>query len=137
MLPPVYAGSRAIHPTRINLGMVRVGDRIGAWTIADIRSWAERAHGFPCHCRGDHRYDGCSYDDPACPCGEVITRYGFTCRCDCGAVKPVSPGSIECVTSLSCGHCRHRRSPCPHETYGPAYGSLQAYDGPQARGRVA
>jgi hypothetical protein len=110
MLPPLYEGSKAAMPARIDPARVIPGDRIGAWQIITVSQYSDRYHGFPCHCIwGTHATDPkCSWDEPTCPCTETYTVYWFTVRCDCGTTRTVNTDRLICGASLSCGHCRHR-----------------------------
>ncbi len=109
-LPPVVPGSRSDYPVRINPACIIPGDRIGTWVIRFVQSYELRWHGWPCHCTwGTHNPfpQGCSHDNPQCPCHELYMEYVFLCECDCGTIKTKAGGSLITGHSLSCGHCHH------------------------------
>jgi hypothetical protein len=114
--PPLNPASGAAMPPRVDIAKVREGDRIGSRVVIAISVSQQRVHGYPCHCCwGTHAacHGDCSHDNPLCPCHEVVTRYRFTCRCDCGRIQDLCEGVVSSGSSLSCGHCHHR-SPYEH-----------------------
>jgi hypothetical protein len=106
---PLDPRSSDALPILIDPAWILPGDRISSWLIEHVSTHEHRVHGWACHCVWQvHVRVGCSYDNPDCPCWSTVTEYMFTCRCDCGLVKPVCTDCLIRGTSLSCGHCHHR-----------------------------